>query len=80
MAKHLIQLEVDGSQMFDVVAKVGGNEAPHLIGYRLIGLMMTGEINLSDTIGLAVYGIEVRSVQRLKPAAAIEAPGAEDVI
>lgn len=74
MTKHLIQIEVDGLQMFDMVTKVGGNEAPHLIGYRLLGIFMTGEVSLADAMGLAIYGIEVRSVERIKQAAAGETP------
>jgi hypothetical protein len=66
MGKHLIQIEVDGSQLFDAIAKVGGDEAPGLVGTRLLGVMMTGEIGIADTIGLAVYGIDVRSIQKLR--------------
>lgn len=62
MAKFRIAFDVDTSKMFDSIAAMNGDWSP--LVQRMAGVMMTGETGLVDALGMALYGIEVASIQR----------------
>jgi hypothetical protein len=56
MAKSRITFEVDHTQLFDGVSKVGTAG----VGERLIGaFLIPAHVSTAEAIGLAVYGITV---------------------
>ena len=65
MAKHIIQVEADGSQLFDTLKAVG-QDGWSSFGERIASVFMTGEVGLREAMGLAIYGVEVVSIQKLR--------------
>lgn len=62
MAKLRVTFEVDPGQMFDTLAKVNDGGVACA---RLIEPLLTGKIGWADAVGLAVYGIEFKSSERI---------------
>ena len=63
--KHKIEFEIDGSALFDAVAKFG----QAMTGNRLLETFLqasTGELTMRDHIGLALYGISAGEVQKVE--------------
>lgn len=65
--KHRITFEIEPAILFDSIHLLGGDTVA--IGRRLIGVMMTGDVSLSEAIGMGVYGISVVGIESM-PAAA----------
>ncbi len=75
MPKHIVKLQVDDNAVFDLVAKVGDGGAA--LGSRLACVMLAPkDVDLRTHLGLAVYGVEVVSVEPVPEAAPAEAPTA----
>lgn len=56
-AGHTVTLQVDRNALFDAISAVGdGGQA---VGMRLAGVLLAGEPDFFDTLGLLTYGIEV---------------------
>ncbi len=62
MAKMRFTFDVDSGKLFDSIAMMGGDWTP--LVQRMAGVLMTGEASFSEAVGMAVYGVEVVSVQR----------------
>ena len=55
MAKIRVAFEVDQSQLFDTIQKMGGD--CRMIGERIVGVLLSGEAPWREQLGMAVYGI-----------------------
>jgi hypothetical protein len=70
MATHTITLEVDSTKMFDTLLEMqraGSEDWPRALGDRMASLLMTPkDVSALDAVGLAFYGITVRSVEPCK--------------
>ena len=56
--KRTVTFTVDTAELFDMLARVNGDFS--LLGVRLVGVLLA-EPNMIDRIGLAVYGVQVRT-------------------
>lgn len=56
MANRRVTLEIDTSQLFDVLAKVG--DGGEVLGPRLVSVMLA-DAGMIEQIGLGVYGITI---------------------
>lgn len=67
--KHRITIEVDSSECFDALHKVGADEGLAMIGSRLSMPLLTGQMPaFSDHVGLTLYGVSVTGVEAIEPA------------
>lgn len=57
MAKIRVAFEVDQSQLFDTIQKMGGDCS--MIGERIVGVLLSGEAPWREQLGMAVYGIQL---------------------
>lgn len=56
--KVTIMLTVDQSQFFDTVKEVSPDVAIKGVGERIVGSLLTGDVEWRDLLGLGFYGIE----------------------
>jgi len=54
MAKRIVRFEVDTSELFDMLHKVGGDTSR--IGNQIVGAMLA-DPGVIDRISMAVYGV-----------------------
>ena len=61
--KLRVTMDVDTSELFDRVRMMKGDCS--LIGFRIVGVMLTGDAGFADKIGMAMYGVTIHSVEKL---------------
>lgn len=63
--KRTLTLDVEPSAFFDVVARIGADEAALMIGLRVVGALLGG-LGWQDRLALnAVYGIDAAETKQV---------------
>ncbi len=65
MKKIRLTLEADPGVLFDKIAsmQIAGSDGTQGIGVRLVSTLLEGKRSFINDVGLAIYGIDVKSVE-----------------